>query len=157
MDLRINGGYQAYLYVVLLQVSTLYLQRLDLNRRMDDSEPLRPPINDYLLTTRFVAAGLNLGKLAPGGFRLARIWLSQRSGISAAWVREQHDRDRTDSAIADYRRHRPREQLAGDGISVSCYFGRCAILVSNLTRLSVRAIARGASIESSVTSSTNRH
>lgn len=61
MDLRINGGYQAYLYVVLLQVSTLYLQRLDLNRRMDedDSARLSPPINDYLLATRFVAAGLN--------------------------------------------------------------------------------------------------
>lgn len=61
MDLTINGGYQAYLYIVLLQVSTLYLQRLDLNRRMagDDSALPSPLINDYLLTTRLLAAGLN--------------------------------------------------------------------------------------------------
>jgi hypothetical protein len=61
MDLRIDGGYQAYVYVVLLQLSTFYLQRLDLNRRMaeDDEKALSPAMSDYLLTTRFVAAGLN--------------------------------------------------------------------------------------------------
>ena len=32
-DLAINGSYLAYLYVVLLEISILYLQRPDLNRR----------------------------------------------------------------------------------------------------------------------------
>lgn len=61
MDLRINGGYDAYLYVVLLQLSILYLQRLDFNRRLagENSKALSAPIDDYLLTTRYIAVGLN--------------------------------------------------------------------------------------------------
>ena len=63
MDLEINGGYDAYLYVVVLQLSILYLQRLDLNRRMakQDGEPLSALANDYFIATRLVAAGLNWG------------------------------------------------------------------------------------------------
>ena len=59
MDLMINGGYEAYLYVVLLQVSILYPQRLDLNRRMgaQKHENFDALVNDYLLTTRMVALG----------------------------------------------------------------------------------------------------
>lgn len=58
MDLRINGSYEVYLYVVLLQLS---IDRLDLNRRLDrhDEKPLSAAINDYLLTTRIVALGLS--------------------------------------------------------------------------------------------------
>lgn len=61
MDLRINGSYEAYLYVALLQLSILYLQRLDLNRRLagEDGKPLRTTIDDYFITTRIIAAGLN--------------------------------------------------------------------------------------------------
>jgi len=33
-DLAINGSYLAYVYVVLLEISILYLQRPDLNRRL---------------------------------------------------------------------------------------------------------------------------
>ena len=34
-DLAINGGYSAYFYVVLLEIALLYLQRPDLNRRLE--------------------------------------------------------------------------------------------------------------------------
>lgn len=80
MNLRINDGYEAYLYVVLLQVSILYLQRLDLNRRMveSDSKPLSPSINDYLLTTRFVAAGLNWASW------LLAVFVWQEFGLASA-------------------------------------------------------------------------
>jgi hypothetical protein len=33
-DLAINGSYLAYVYVVLLEISILYLQRPGLNRRL---------------------------------------------------------------------------------------------------------------------------
>lgn len=61
MDLTINGGYEVYGDIVLLQLSILYVQRLDLNRRIAAADHAAPfaSVNDYLLTTRFVAAGLN--------------------------------------------------------------------------------------------------
>jgi len=37
-DLAINGSYLAYVYVVLLQISILYLQRPDLNRRLREKD-----------------------------------------------------------------------------------------------------------------------
>jgi hypothetical protein len=58
MDLRINGSYEAYIYVVLLQLSLLYLQRLDVNRRMRGDER-EVPFNFYYLETRFIGTGLN--------------------------------------------------------------------------------------------------
>jgi hypothetical protein len=61
MDFSINGSYDAYLYVVLLQLSILYLQRLDLNRRIagEEVKAVSTVIDDYLLTTRSIAAFLN--------------------------------------------------------------------------------------------------
>jgi hypothetical protein len=37
-DLAINGSYLAYLYVVLLEISILYLQRPNLNRRLREKD-----------------------------------------------------------------------------------------------------------------------
>jgi hypothetical protein len=61
MDFQINGDYEAYLYVVLLQLSILYLQRLDLNVRMALGTCEAPSglLKDYLLTTRIVGTALN--------------------------------------------------------------------------------------------------
>ncbi len=61
MDFQINGGYEAYLYVVLLQLSILYLQRLDLNVRMAVGCGETPSrlFKDYLLTTRIIGTTLN--------------------------------------------------------------------------------------------------
>jgi hypothetical protein len=61
VDFTINGGYQPYVYVVLLQISILYLQRLDLNRRIrgEEGKTQNPSINFYYLATRFIATGLN--------------------------------------------------------------------------------------------------
>jgi hypothetical protein len=44
-----------------LQISILYLQRLDLNRRIakQSDEPVSALADDYFLTTRFIAVGLN--------------------------------------------------------------------------------------------------
>jgi hypothetical protein len=62
MDLRINGSYEAYAYIILLQLSVLYLQRLDLNRRLRDAKSKSPDlfsIDAYLIATRFIAAAVN--------------------------------------------------------------------------------------------------
>jgi hypothetical protein len=62
MDLRINGSYQAYAYIILLQLSVLYLQRLDLSRRLRDAKSKSPDffsIDTYLIATRFIAAAVN--------------------------------------------------------------------------------------------------
>jgi hypothetical protein len=80
MNFRINGGYEAYFYVVLLQLSTLYLQRLDFNRRLvkDGEKPLSTITHDYFLTTRFVAAGLN------GASWLLAVYVGQEFGFASA-------------------------------------------------------------------------
>jgi len=80
MDFTINGGYEAYVYVVLLQLSILYLQRLDLNRRMaaESSKALNASINDYFLTTRFVAAGLNWASW------LLAVYVGEEFGLASA-------------------------------------------------------------------------
>ncbi len=59
-DLAINGSYLAYLYVVLLQISILYLQRPDLNRRLreKDKSPSASP-EFYSIATGFIGTGLN--------------------------------------------------------------------------------------------------
>ncbi len=59
-DLAIDGSYLAYLYVVLLEISILYLQRPDLNRRFrdKDSTPSASP-DFYSVATGFIATGLN--------------------------------------------------------------------------------------------------
>ena len=43
VDLAINGSYLAYVYVVLLQISVVYLQRPDLDRRLRDQKPSATP------------------------------------------------------------------------------------------------------------------
>ena len=59
-DLAINGSYTAYAYVVLLQISILYLQRPDLNRRLrlSDRRPSASP-DFYFVATGFIGTGLN--------------------------------------------------------------------------------------------------
>lgn len=59
-DLAINGSYLAYVYVALLQVSILYLQRPDLSRllRQKDKIPSASP-DFYSVTTGFIGTGLN--------------------------------------------------------------------------------------------------
>jgi hypothetical protein len=53
-DLAINGSYLAYLYVVLLEISILYLQRPNLNRRLreKDKTPSASP-DFYSVATRY--------------------------------------------------------------------------------------------------------
>jgi hypothetical protein len=59
-DLAINGSYLAYLYVVLLEISILYLQRPNLNRRLreKDRTPSASP-DFYSVAIGFIATGLN--------------------------------------------------------------------------------------------------
>lgn len=70
MDFQINGDYEAYLYVVLLQLSILYLQRLDLNIRMAAGTCEAPSglLKDYLLTTRIVGTALNWASWLLAGY-----------------------------------------------------------------------------------------
>jgi hypothetical protein len=60
VDLAINGSYLAYVYVVLLQISIVYLQRPDLNRRLREKnqKPSASP-DFYSVTTGFIGTGLN--------------------------------------------------------------------------------------------------
>jgi hypothetical protein len=46
-DLAINGSYSAYAYVVLLQISILYLQRPDLNRRLREKDQIPGASADF--------------------------------------------------------------------------------------------------------------
>jgi hypothetical protein len=77
MDFRINGSYEAYIYVVLLQLSLLYLQRLDLNRRMRGEES-EAPFNFYYLATRFIGTGLNWLSW------LLALYVGQQFGVASA-------------------------------------------------------------------------
>jgi hypothetical protein len=52
-DLAINGSYLAYVYVVLSEISILYLQRPDLNRR------LREKIRNRALRLTFIPSLLD--------------------------------------------------------------------------------------------------
>jgi len=59
-DLAINGSYLAYLYVVLLEISILYLQRPDLNRRLRENDQTPSALPDfYSIATGFIGTGLN--------------------------------------------------------------------------------------------------
>src|SRR5215218_8994107 len=59
-DLAINGNYSAYGYVVLLQISILYLQRPDLNRRLRQPDKTASPWPDsYSVATGFIGTGLS--------------------------------------------------------------------------------------------------
>jgi hypothetical protein len=59
-DLAINGSYLVYGYVVLLEISILYLQRPDLNRRLGQKDKTtRASLDFYSITTGFVGTGLN--------------------------------------------------------------------------------------------------
>jgi hypothetical protein len=59
-DLAVNGSYFAYLYVVLLEISILYLQRPNLNWRLreKDRTPSASP-DSYSVATGFIATGLS--------------------------------------------------------------------------------------------------
>lgn len=80
MDFRINGSYEAYRYAALLQLSILYPQRLDFNRSPDeeDEKPLSATINDYFLTTRIVATGLNWTSWLPA------MYVGEEFGLAGA-------------------------------------------------------------------------
>ena len=59
-DLAINGSYLAYVYVVLLEISILYLQRPDLNRRLREKDKIPSASPDfYSVATGFIGTGLN--------------------------------------------------------------------------------------------------
>jgi hypothetical protein len=59
-DLSINGSYLAYVFVVLLQVSILYLQRPDLNRRLHEKNQKPSASSEfYSVATGFIGTGLN--------------------------------------------------------------------------------------------------
>lgn len=80
MHLKIHGGYWAYLYVVLLQFSIVYLQRLDWNRSITE-QPTKISgtlVDDYLLATRFVATGLS------GVSWLLAVYVAEKYGLASA-------------------------------------------------------------------------
>ena len=59
-DLAINGSYLAYAYVILLEISILYLQRPDLNRRLREKGKTPSASPDfYSVATGFIGTGLN--------------------------------------------------------------------------------------------------
>ncbi len=59
-DLSINGSYLAYVFVVLLQISILYLQRPDLNRRLHEKNQKPSASSEfYSVATGFIGTGLN--------------------------------------------------------------------------------------------------
>ena len=59
-DLAINGSYLAYSYVVLMQVSIVYLQRPDLNRRLREPNQEPGALPDfYCIATAFTGTALN--------------------------------------------------------------------------------------------------
>ena len=58
VDLAINGSYLTYLYVVLLQISVLYLQRPDPDRRLRDQKP-SATADFYSTATGFIGTALN--------------------------------------------------------------------------------------------------
>jgi hypothetical protein len=58
VDLAINGSYLAYVYVVLLQISVVYLQRPDLDRRLRDQKP-SATLAFYSAATGFIGTALN--------------------------------------------------------------------------------------------------
>jgi hypothetical protein len=59
-DLAINGSYLAYVYVILLEISILYLQRPDLNRRLREKGKTPSASPDfYSVATGFIGTCLN--------------------------------------------------------------------------------------------------
>ena len=59
-DLAVNGSHLAYLYVVLLEISILYLQRPNLNWRLREKERTPSASPDfYSAATGFIATGLS--------------------------------------------------------------------------------------------------
>ena len=59
-DLSINESYLAYVFVVLLQISILYLQRPDLNRRLHEKNQKPSASSEfYSVATGFIGTGLN--------------------------------------------------------------------------------------------------
>ena len=59
-DLAINRSYLAYSYVVLMQVSIVYLQRPDLNRRLRETNQKPGALPEfYCIATGFIGTALN--------------------------------------------------------------------------------------------------
>jgi hypothetical protein len=59
-DFAINGSYSAYFYLVLLEISTLYLQRPDLNRGLREKGQTPSALPDsYSSATGFIGTGVN--------------------------------------------------------------------------------------------------
>jgi hypothetical protein len=59
-DAAINGSYLVYLYVLLLQVSILYLQRPDLYRRLGQKHKMPSAWPDsYSIAAGYIGTGLN--------------------------------------------------------------------------------------------------
>jgi hypothetical protein len=59
-DAAINGSYLAYLYVMLLQVSIIYLQRPDLYRRLGLKNKMPSAFPDsYSVATGYIGTALN--------------------------------------------------------------------------------------------------
>jgi hypothetical protein len=59
-DVAINGSYLAYLYVLALQVSIIYLQRPDLYRRLGLKSKMPSAWPDsYSIATGYIGAALN--------------------------------------------------------------------------------------------------
>jgi hypothetical protein len=58
-DLAINGSYLAYAYIVLLEISVLYLQRPDMNRRLSEVKTPSGSPDFYPVVTGFIGTGLN--------------------------------------------------------------------------------------------------
>lgn len=58
-DLAINGSYLAYLYVVLLEISILYLQRPNLGAYVKKIKTPSASPDFYSVATGFIATGLN--------------------------------------------------------------------------------------------------
>jgi hypothetical protein len=56
-NLAVNGSYLAYAYLVLLQISIVYLQRPDQNRRLRGYDSAMPKF--YSIALGFVGSGLN--------------------------------------------------------------------------------------------------
>ena len=79
MDISINGSYEAYGYIVLLQVSLLYMQRPDLIRRIPLPDVASTPANDlvdsHFMFTRFLGTILSWASWMPA------IFIGHRFGV----------------------------------------------------------------------------
>jgi hypothetical protein len=74
-NLAVSGGWLAYVYLVLLQVSIVYLQRPDLYRRLSEHDHGLP--EPYAIAMGFVGSGINWFSW------LFSAYVAQRSGLAS--------------------------------------------------------------------------